>query len=135
MLVMSKTEQEAAFRERIIKSLETNDLAVLKAILIVDRNQTQDEQNSESTTHRNGRGWRPAHARMGSSFAKFFYARGYLTTNQIGYFKKVGRDGARIALYWRQLMNASESGNSIQLPIGNLIRPSKSKSTQPNWSR
>jgi hypothetical protein len=125
MLGQTKTATEAAYREQITKSLETNDLAVLKAILTVDRNQTQDEQADENTRYRNGMGWRPAHARMGSSLAKFFKERGYLTTNQIEYFKKRGKEGMRIALYWRQLMEAKVAGNSIALPVGTLIRPSK----------
>jgi hypothetical protein len=125
MLGQTKTAIETAWRERITESLAKNDLAVLKAILIVDRNQTQDEQNSEHTKYRNGMGWRPAHARMGSSYAKQFREKGYLTTNQIGYFKKMGKEGMRIALYWRQLMDAATSNNSITLPAGNLIRKSK----------
>lgn len=119
-------------KEAIVNSLRTNDLAVLKAILTVDRNQTQDERQSEHTKYNNGRGWRPAHARMGSSIAGFFKRTGFVTTNQIAYFRKTDRSGnMRIALYWQQLKEAAETGNSYVMPAPRqgkqLVMPSKPK--------
>lgn len=42
-------------RDSIIALLETNDLAVARALLVLNERQTQDEQMTEHTSHRNGR--------------------------------------------------------------------------------
>jgi hypothetical protein len=95
-------------KEHIVKLLETNDRAVARALLVLNANQTADEQASESTHYHNGCGFRPCHARMGTSMAKFFKNRGYLTEKQVAYWRKLDRTGSmRIAIYWRQLAEAA----------------------------
>lgn len=95
-------------KEQIVALLETNDKAVARALVVVNANQTRDEQASEDTRYRNGEGFRPCHARMGTSMAKFYTARGYLTPKQIAYWRKQDRSGnMRIAIYWRQLAEAA----------------------------
>lgn len=89
----------------IVEMLRTNDKAVCRALVVLHERQTEDEKNSEYTRHENGRGFRPCHARMGSSMAKFYLKRGYLTQKQIAYWRKEGREGMRIAIYWRQLLD------------------------------
>ena len=89
----------------IVEMLRTNDKAVCRALVVLHERQTEDEKNSEHTRHENGRGFRPCHARMGSSMAKFYLKRGYLTQKQIAYWRKEGREGMRIAIYWRQLLD------------------------------
>jgi hypothetical protein len=91
----------------IIRLLETNDKAIARALLVLKDRQTADEQRSESTRHLNGRGFRPCHARMGVSMAKFFERNGYLSPKQIAYWRKRGKEGMRIAIYWRQLLEAA----------------------------
>lgn len=66
-------------KESIIKLLKDNDKAVARALVVLNERQTFDEQASENTRHLNGRGFRPCHARMGSSMAKFFERKGYLS--------------------------------------------------------
>ena len=97
-------------KETLVEMLQTNDTAVARALLVVNKNQTRDEQAAEDTRYRNGEGFRPCHARMGTSMAKFYEARGYLTAKQIAYWRKTDRSGnMRIAIYWRQLAEYAES--------------------------
>lgn len=98
-----------ATKATVVEMLATNDKTVGWALLVLHANQTADEQASEVTNHNNGRGFRPSHARMGSSMAKFFKARHYLTPKQVGYWRKPNAKGdMRIAIYWRQLLSAAE---------------------------
>jgi hypothetical protein len=92
----------------IVKLLETNDHAICRALVVLYERQTADEKTSEHTKHDNGRGFRPCHARMGTSMAKFYLQRGFLTSKQIAYWRKPDkRGGMRIAIYWRQLLDAA----------------------------
>ena len=97
-------------KEVIVKLLETNDKAIAHALVVLHNNQTNDEQRTESTRNRNGEGWRPCHARMGTSMATFYMARGYLTVKQVAYWRKPMACGnMRISVYWRQLAVAAEA--------------------------
>ena len=62
--------------EAIVNLLATNDRAVGRALVVLRNRQTADEQISESTKHHNNRGFRPCHARMGTSMANFFERAG-----------------------------------------------------------
>jgi len=88
----------------IVNLLATNDKAVARALVVLKNRQTADEQATENTRHQNGRGFRPCHARMGTSMAKFYERNGYLTPKQIAYWRKPCKEGMRIAIYWRQLL-------------------------------
>ena len=97
-------------REGITELLRTNDKAVARALVVLHKRQTVDEQISEDTRHRNGRGFRPSHARMGSSMAKFYTVRGFLTPKQTAYWRRTDRTGTmRIALYWAQLVEEAQT--------------------------
>lgn len=91
----------------IVNLLRSNDKAIARALLVLKARQTEDEQRSESTRHQNGRGFRPCHARMGVSMAKFYERNGYLSPKQIAYWRKEGKEGMRISIYWRQLLEAA----------------------------
>ena len=96
-------------KEQIVKLLATNDKAVARALVVVNGNQTANERSAEATINRNGEGFRPCHARMGTSMAQFYEKRGYLTEKQVAYWRKTDKTGAmRIAIYWRQLAEAAE---------------------------
>lgn len=85
--------------------LATNDRAIGRALMVLRNRQTADEQRSERTKYLNGRGFRPCHARMGTSMADFFQRRGYLTEKQIAYWRVKMADGnSRIEIYARQLL-------------------------------
>ena len=92
----------------IVNLLRTNDKAIARALIVLKDRQTADEQASESTRHLNGRGFRPCHARMGVSMAKFYERNGYLSPKQIAYWRKEGKEGMRISIYWRQLLEAAK---------------------------
>ncbi|HET8688470.1 MAG TPA: hypothetical protein VFM18_17805 [Methanosarcina sp.] len=97
-------------KPQIVKLLETNDRAVAHALVVLFNNQTRDEQNAEDTKYHNGVGFRPCHARMGTSMAEFFLKRGYLTARQVAYWRRTMKDGnMKIAIYWKQLAKAAEA--------------------------
>jgi len=88
----------------IVNLLRTNDKAVARALVVLTERQTSDEQVAERTKHVNGRGFRPAHAKMGTAMAKFYLRTGYLSPKQIAYWRVRGKQGMRISIYWRQLL-------------------------------
>ena len=92
----------------IVALLRNNDKAIARALIVLKNRQTEDEQASETTRHLNGRGFRPCHARMGVSMAKFYERNGYLSPKQLAYWRKEGKEGMRIAIYWRQLLEAAK---------------------------
>mgnify|MGYP000438022525 CR=1 FL=1 len=97
-------------RDSIINLLETNDKAIARALVVLNERQTADEQATEDTRHRNGRGFRPCHARMGTSMAKGYLRFGRLTEKQVAYWRKRDRAGnMRIGIYWRQLLEVAEA--------------------------
>lgn len=96
-------------KQAIVSLLATNDKAVARALVVLKNRQTFDEQAAESVRHLNGRGFRPCHARMGTSMAKFYERYNYLSEKQLAYWRKVDRQGnMRIAIYWRQLAEEAE---------------------------
>ena len=109
-------------KDQVVALLKTNDKAVGRALLVINRNQTASEQASEQTINRNGEGFRPCHARMGTSMANFFQRRGYLSPKQIAYWRKPMADGnMRLAIYWRQLAVAAEAKQAAKVtPVPTL---------------
>lgn len=96
-------------KENIVNLLATNDKAIGRALIVLNNNQTADEQIAETVRYQNGKGFRPCHARMGTSMAKFFQERGYLSPKQVAYWRKEDAKGnMKIAIYWRQLIEAAE---------------------------
>lgn len=96
-------------REFIVELLRNNDRAVGRALMALNRRQTQNEQIQQTTINRNGRGFRPAHARMGTSMAQFYQRTGYLTSRQVDYWRRTMRDGKmRIEIYANQLLNEAQ---------------------------
>lgn len=92
-------------KEKIITLLEENDVAIGRALVRLYQNQTSDEQIAEDVKHRNNKGFRPCHARMGTSMAKFFTDRGSLTHKQISYWRVRDKKGnMRIGIYANQLL-------------------------------
>jgi len=92
-------------KDQIVELLNTNDKAVGRALIALFNRQTQGEQVSEATRNLNGEGFTPADAHMGSSMAKFYAARGYLTERQLSYWRKPNAKGVpRICKYAGQLL-------------------------------
>lgn len=92
-------------KERIVQLLERNDQAVGRALLRLLANQTADEQIIQGVKYRNNKGFRPCHARMGTSMATFFRDRGYLSPKQVAYWRVRDKNGnMRIGIYAGQLL-------------------------------
>lgn len=96
-------------KDRIIELLRNNDVAVARALVAINERQTADEQNQETTKYHNGQGFRPCHARMGTSMALFYKSRGFLSEKQVDYWRKIQKDGRmRIEIYAGQLLKIAE---------------------------
>jgi len=92
-------------KERIVSLLDTNDKAVARALVRLKQMQTADEVVSEDTKYRNGRGFRPCHARLGTSMATFYEKNGYLSPKQVRYWRVRDKTGkTRIGIYAGQLL-------------------------------
>jgi hypothetical protein len=97
-------------REGINELLLKSDKAICRALIVINDNQTFDEQACESTTHHNGTGFTAFDAQMGTSMANFYVKYGYLSPKQIAHWRKFDKNGnIRIGKYWRQLV---EAGNA-----------------------
>jgi hypothetical protein len=100
-------------KEKIVRLLETNDKAVARALVRLNERQTFDEQDHKDTKYRNGKGFRPAHARMGTSMAEFFTRNGYLSPKQVNYWRMLDKKGnMRIGIYANQLLEIMEEGKT-----------------------
>jgi hypothetical protein len=96
-------------KEAIVQLLATDDRALCRALVLLNERQTADEQASEATRYHNGRGFRPCHARMGTSMANFFTRRGYLSPKQLAYWRKPMKCGnMRIGIYSAQLLEEAK---------------------------
>jgi hypothetical protein len=96
-------------KETILNLLKTDKRAVARALVILHERQTHDEQAQEGTRYLNGRGFRPCHARMGSSMAKQFMRNNFLSDKQINYWRMTDKTGAmRIGIYTKQLLEEAQ---------------------------
>lgn len=94
----------------IISLLKSNDKAVARALVVLNERQTDDEQRAENTRYRNGRGFRPCHARMGTAMAKFYLRFNRLSEKQVAYWRKLDRTGKmRIEIYAGQLLEVAQA--------------------------
>lgn len=115
-------------KEQIVSLLKTKDKAIARALVVLNDRQTADEQDSQATRIDNGRGFKPCHARMGTSMAQFYQRFGYLSPKQIAYWRKTDAKGTmRIACYWKQLMEVAAEkavvkvAPSYSMDVGNLM--------------
>lgn len=106
-------------KQDIIKLLEYNDKAIIRAVLAITARQTDDEQLQERTKYQNGRGWKSCHSRVGTSMAKFYQTYQYLTPRQIAYWRHRNDKGEmRIACYAGQLLDIAS--RKLNLTTKNL---------------
>ena len=89
--------------------LRINRKAVIRALVVLNERQTATEQNCGSTINRNGMGFTPADAYMGTSMAQFAVKNGYLTDKQLEYWLKPNTKGVeRILKYAGQLLEIAK---------------------------
>ena len=84
MTTMTKKELIAALKER----LATDDRWALRALKLVYRNQTADEQASQQTIEHNGIGFSGPDAEILSSFAQQYQRRGTLSPRQMNLLRR-----------------------------------------------
>lgn len=95
-------------KTQLIELLRNDKRAVARALVVLAARQTLDEQRSLTTKYLNGQGFRPCHAKKGTDMAHQFQRTGYLSDNQIAYWRYVEKTGKmRIEIYWRQLLEAA----------------------------
>lgn len=93
-------------KNKIIHLLETNDIAIARALVRLNAEQTTDEQIQQQTKYKNNRGFRPCHARMGHIMAKYYLDKGNFSQKQANYWRVRDKNGVmRIAIYANQLLN------------------------------
>lgn len=96
-------------KQGIIDLLKNNDRAIMRALVVLYERQTQDEQTEMETINRNGRGFRPCHAYMGSAHAQWFLKTNMMTAKQIAYWRKPMKNGQmRIEIYAGQLLMVAQ---------------------------
>lgn len=99
----------ALTKEYIVTLLTQNDKAVMRALVVLNERQTNDERVEKHTKYRNLRGFRPCHAHKGTSMAEFFMRNGYLTQNQVNWWRQHDRTGKmRIEIYAGQLLEVAK---------------------------
>jgi hypothetical protein len=97
-------------KDYIVNLLISNDKAVARALIALADRQTVDEKLCEETKYKNGQGFRPCHARMGTSMAEFYKKNGFLTLKQINYWRKPQKNGQiRISIYANQLLEIAKT--------------------------
>lgn len=80
-----------------------------RALVVMFRNQTADEQATNETREHNGVGFTGADAHSGTISAKYYLKHGTLQDWQIERWLKRNANGTmRIAKYWRQLDEAAK---------------------------
>lgn len=95
-------------KQDIITLLQNRDLAVARALVVLYQRQTADEQTTQETTARNGMGFRPCDAFVGSSMAQFYLKNKFLTPKQLAYWRKPLKSGQmKISIYANQLLSVS----------------------------
>lgn len=73
----------STLRTRILAALDSNPTAVAKALYVLHKRQTPDEQFSKSTQHLNGVGFNAADARILSELALHVIQGGTLNDRQL----------------------------------------------------
>lgn len=97
-------------KESIVTLLKTRDVAVARALVALKNRQTLDEQATDTTTHRNGMGFRPCDAYMGTEMAKFYESKGFLTERQLSFWRSPTKSGKmRIEIYANQLLSIAKA--------------------------
>lgn len=98
-----KTTPNGWSKDSIQALIDTNDRAVMKALLVLYSRQTAAEQATQATREHNGRGFSAFDAEILSSFAMQVKTRGTLTAKQLEVARK------RVRSYWKQLLEVASA--------------------------
>lgn len=102
--------------DMIRQKLLTDDRWLARALVALNERQTWDERRDESTKYHNEQGFRPMHAKRGTSMAQFYQRTGFLTPKQLAWWRARTESGrTRIEIYAGQLLKvAAEKRNAEQ---------------------
>lgn len=103
--------------EQIIKSLDTNDRAVEKAMFLLGERQTQEELEQEATLKHNAVGFSSAHARFGALAYGIVKNGGHLRGKLLTVARHIAKRYARTQL----LQIAKEKAAKEQLTKGPTV--------------
>ena len=94
-----------------------------RALVVIFKNQTDDEKSANTTNQNNGRGFTGADAFGGSLTAKYFMRHGTLLDWQVAKWMKPAKSGyARICKYYSQLdVAASARADVSTARIGQVM--------------
>lgn len=97
-------------KEELIQKLLTDDDWLGRALMALNRKQTQDERQVEQTRHHNGEGFRPGKdATRGTGMANYYNRHGKLTPKQAAWWRQRTRSGkTRIEVYASQLIRIAK---------------------------
>jgi len=102
--------------EKLRKQIEDKDSTAIHTLMFVYERQVEDEQRHETVKYRNGIGFKPQDAKLGSSFAKWYKDKGFFTAKQLVAVKHL------VSKYAGQVVEAKIcSGNIRQLNRGSWI--------------
>lgn len=94
--------------DMIREKLLTDDRWLARALVALNERQTWDERRDETTRYHNEQGFRPMHAKRGTSMAQFYLNRGYLTPKQLAWWRARTESGkSRIEIYANQLLKVA----------------------------
>ena len=102
--------------EKLRKQIEEKDSTAIHTLMFIYDRQVEDEQRQESVKYRNGVGFKPQDAKLGSSFAKWYKDKKFFTAKQMSSVKRM------IAKYAGQVVEAKICAGEIrQLERGSWI--------------
>lgn len=106
---------ETAF-ETAQRNSKREMILVGTALTRILSNQTADEQVAEMTKYYNGTGFTGSDGKIGTSMAKFFLRRGFLTPRQVAYWMRPAKNGKpKILKYRRQLLEFAKEKAARQV--------------------
>jgi len=95
--------------DAIRHKLLTDDRWLARALVALNERQTHDEQRDETTRYLNHQGFRPMHAKRGTSMARFYQRTGFLTPRQRAWWRARTNSGkTRIEVYAHQLLQVAK---------------------------
>ena len=91
-------------KEQLSEKILSDKKILVKALIVLNSHQTEDEKRSGTTFHRNGVGFRPCHARIAGGMLSFYHKAGFLTDKQAAYWTtSFNQKKPRILIYLNQL--------------------------------
>lgn len=102
--------------EKLRKQIADKDSTAIHTLMFVYGRQVDEEQCQETVKYHNGVGFKPQDAKLGSSFAKWYNDKGFLTAKQLTAVKRM------VAKYAGQVVEAKIcEGDIRQLERGSWI--------------